>query len=109
MKRSIVVIIIIIISPLVSYCQSINLFDIDTRNFPIIKGKIYAFDSSNNQLSPTISDTKLFENNIERDIISINCPPPMSPRQLSSVLTIDISGSMSGANITLAKAGALAW
>ncbi|MBK7577477.1 MAG: VWA domain-containing protein [Ignavibacteria bacterium] len=44
-------------------------------------------------------------------ITSIVCPEPSSPVDLSSVLTIDISGSMvrGGPNITLARSAAYAW
>ncbi|MBL0320871.1 MAG: VWA domain-containing protein [Ignavibacteria bacterium] len=44
-------------------------------------------------------------------ITSIVCPEPPSPVELSSVLTIDISGSMvrGGPNITLARSAAYAW
>ncbi|HRE59444.1 MAG TPA: SUMF1/EgtB/PvdO family nonheme iron enzyme [Candidatus Kapabacteria bacterium] len=96
------------------YSQSLSLFDIDTSNFPAMKAKFYAFDAQRNQQSPNIGDMTLKENGVMRTIININCPPPAPPKALSSVLVIDVSGSMSwGAtgipNIDLAKAAAIAW
>jgi sulfatase modifying factor 1 len=96
------------------YSQSIDLFDIDASNFPVMKAKFYAFDATGNQVRPSASELSLKENGTERTIINVSCPPSVPPKALSSVLVIDVSGSMSGGatgipNIDLAKAAAIAW
>jgi WD40 repeat protein len=94
--------------------QSISLFDIDTSAFPMMKAKFYAFDASGNQVSPTTKDLVLKENGIVRNVTNISCPPPSPRRVLSSVLVIDISGSMgrefnSETNMSLARTAAVTW
>ena len=96
------------------YSQSLSLFDIDASNFPVMKAKFFAFDAAGNQARPSSSELSLKENGVMRTITNINCPPSVPPKALSSVLVIDVSGSMSSgssgtANIDLAKAAARAW
>ena len=96
------------------YSQSIDLFDIDATNFPVMRAKFYALDATGNQVRPSGSELSLKENGTARTIINISCPPPVPPKALSSVLVIDVSGSMSSGstgipNIDLAKTAARAW
>ncbi|HRP02356.1 MAG TPA: choice-of-anchor D domain-containing protein [Candidatus Kapabacteria bacterium] len=108
MKKSIILILLLCYG--VAMGQSLSLFDIEASSFPTIKGKFFAFDTSGNQitnLSP--SDFELKEDGIARTIKSISCPAPKPPAALSSVLTIDVSGSMDGGNMNLAKKAASAW
>ena len=111
-------IMIIVMTSLLSFqalhSQSLNLFDIDTTNYPLMKGKFYAFDGQGQQLNPSISEITLTENGIARTITNVSCPPPGTISAISSVLVIDVSGSMSismgsAANIDLAKSAARAW
>jgi hypothetical protein len=93
--------------------QSLSLFDIDASNFPTIRAKFYALDAAGKQiinLSP--SDFELLENGVKRNVTLVSCPTPQPPKAISSVLTIDISGSMSLGdvpNLVLAKEAARAW
>ncbi|MBK7576296.1 MAG: hypothetical protein IPI24_02555 [Ignavibacteria bacterium] len=94
--------------------QSISLFGIDASNFPMMKGKFYAFDAAGNQLRPSAGELSLTENGQQRTITSVTCPPQQPPKALSVVLVIDVSGSMSSGvgsvpNIELAKSAARAW
>lgn len=95
--------------------QSLTLTGIDTSTFPIMRGEVYAFDASGAQVSPGVGDLALRENGVARRIISITCPPPAPPRAISSVLVMDVSGSMAfspngtSTNMDLAKAAAHAW
>lgn len=95
-------------------CQSLSLFDIDASNFPTIRAKFYAFDAQGIQQRPNISDLSLTENGIPLSITSVSCPMPKPPKAISSVLVIDVSGSMDSKittdkNIDIAKAGANRW
>ncbi|HRK60637.1 MAG TPA: hypothetical protein PLI74_13395, partial [Candidatus Kapabacteria bacterium] len=76
------------------YSQSIELFDIDTTNFPTMKAKFYAFDAQDNQVRPSVSELSLEENGTARTIININCPPPVPLKAVSVAMSIDVSGSM---------------
>jgi len=90
--------------------QSFSVFDIDSSSFPTMKARFFAFDSKGKQLitlSP--SDFLVKENGIERTVTNITCPPEKPEVPLSSVLTVDVSGSMQGDGINLAKAGGRAW
>lgn len=97
----------------ITHSQSLKLFDVNASNFPTIQGKIYSFDSQGRQLRPSVSDLIITENGIARTISSVSCPPPVPPKALSSVLVIDVSGSMdwgiNDKNINLAKSAANAW
>ncbi|MBX3042439.1 MAG: choice-of-anchor D domain-containing protein [Candidatus Kapabacteria bacterium] len=109
MKVKITVLMFIWFLPGLFFSKEIKLYNIDSRNFPIIKANFYAFDEEEIQLIPNRQDLKIFENDVEREIISVTCPTPQPPKPISSVLTIDVSGSMEGRNLELAKAGANAW
>ncbi len=94
--------------------QSLNLFGIDASNFPTIKGKFYAFDAAGQQQLPGISELKVIENGMARTITNISCPPYQPPRAISSVLVVDVSGSMKAtrgteSNMELAKSAARTW
>lgn len=94
--------------------QSLSIFDVDTTNFPTIKAKFYAFDAAGQQQRPSLGDLSLTENGVSRTITSVSCPIPPPPRAISSVLVMDVSGSMSDghgnvANIDLAKKAAQSW
>jgi VWFA-related protein len=90
--------------------QSLSVFDVDATSFPTVKAKFFAFDASGNpitNLSP--SDFVVKENGQTRNVTFVSCPTPKPPQALSSVLVIDVSGSMEGTNINLAKEAARAW
>jgi VWFA-related protein len=93
--------------------QSLSVFDVDATSFPTVKAKFFAFDASGNpitNLSP--SDFEVKENGQTRNVTFVSCPPAKPPQALSSVLVIDVSGSMGWApqyNINLAKEAARAW
>lgn len=60
-----------------------------------MKAKFYAFDNAGNQQSPNPSDITITEDGVPRTVLSVTCPPPTPSRPLSSVLVMDVSGSMS--------------
>jgi len=90
--------------------QSLSVYDIDTSAFPTIKAKFFAFDAQFNlitNLSP--NDFSITENEVSRFVTNVSCPEPIPPVALSSVLVMDVSGSMQGNGISIAKAAANAW
>ncbi len=92
------------------FSQSLTVFGVDASAYPTMRAKFYAFDANGNQLTGlSPGDLQLREDGIARTITRISCPPVSPPVAISSVLTIDVSISMLGARIQVAKAGARAW
>ncbi|MFN8361153.1 MAG: choice-of-anchor D domain-containing protein [Candidatus Kapaibacterium sp.] len=92
--------------------QSLSLFDVDPSGFPTVKAKFYAFDAAGQQQRPSISELTLTENGIPRTITNVSCPSPLPPKALSSVLVMDVSGSMgvgAPSNMEIAKGTAKVW
>ncbi|MFN8361155.1 MAG: choice-of-anchor D domain-containing protein [Candidatus Kapaibacterium sp.] len=93
--------------------QSLNILSIDATNYPEVKAKFYAYDSTGKQQYPGINDFILKEDSIPRVITRVTCPPPAPPKILSSVLVMDVSESMkfpaANPNIEMAKAAARIW
>lgn len=71
-----------------TFSQGINIFDIDTINYPIIKAKFYAYDKDGKIQSPTKDQLKIIENGTERKIIDVSCPEP-TPKKLSICVMVD--------------------
>ena len=72
--------------------QNLSVFNLDATNFPTIKAKFYAFDANGKQQSPSASEITVTENGTSRNVTSISCPTSQEPKQLSSVLVMDVSG-----------------
>lgn len=90
--------------------ESINLYDISTSNFPEVKAKLFVLDNSGNQITKlSASSFTLTENSQPIAIKNISCNQVANPQAISSVLTIDISASMKGKGLDLAKAAAKEW
>jgi WD40 repeat protein len=97
-----------------AFAQSLSLFNISTANFPRMRANVVAFDAQGNLINDQ-SNLRLTEDGVERAITSYSCGA-QSPRPISAVLTIDISGSMGwtspGSNesrLTIAKNAANAF
>lgn len=87
---------------LISYqgnSQTLYVFDIDSTDFPIMRAKLFATDKNGDQITNLDkSDFEIYENGYSRNIINIDCPIPTGTEEISSVLTLDVSGSMTGAS-----------
>ncbi|MEP7233755.1 MAG: choice-of-anchor D domain-containing protein [Ignavibacteriota bacterium] len=108
MRSFIIYALLLLCAPTLS-AQILSVFDLDATNFPTMKAKFYAFDANGKQENPSASEITVTEDGINRNVTSISCPPTVPPKALSSVLVMDVSGSMEGANIGLAKAAATTW
>ncbi len=108
---------ILLVAAACLHAQRLTVSTIDSSEFPTMRARIYAVDASGKLISGlTTSDITVTENGVPRPVASINCPTPPRPEAISSVLTIDVSGSMQSpgtaagtANIELARAAARAW
>ena len=102
------IIIILLTYPLKS--QFLSIYDIKKDNYPLMEAKMFFVDENGNQILDISKDEMfLTENGTERNIIDISCPQKDAKAAISSVLTIDRSGSMKGKNIKLAKSAAINW
>jgi WD40 repeat protein len=90
--------------------QSLSFYDLNIENYPEISAKFYALDEYGNTI-PNLSksDFEITENEEIREIMDISCPSVKPPDAISSILTIDVSGSMSRDGLNYAKAAAKAW
>ncbi|MEI6090640.1 MAG: VWA domain-containing protein [bacterium] len=84
------------------YSQTIDIFNVNAEGFPLVKAYIFGSD-----LSP--SNVMLTENGLERKITKVTCPSPKQPVPISSVLTVDVSGSMKNGGFKIAKTALSAW
>ncbi len=108
MVKSIYIVLILI--SYTAYSQSIILFNVNTSAFPIVKADYFAFDDTGNILSDlSQKDFILTENGIQRTVTNVTCPIPNPPIPLSSVLVMDVSGSMAAYGLNIAKSAANAW
>lgn len=89
--------------------QQLTLFNIDTSNYPTVKADFFAVDKLENQIT-TLAEADVFinENTLSQQIVKVVNPAAVKPKQISLVLTIDISESMQKQYMPLAKSAAAA-
>ncbi len=105
----IALIVLLISANTAAISQTIDIFNTDYSNFPQNRANFFAFDRNNQQIyNFPDGNLILMENGIQRDITMISCPQT-EPLRISSVLTIDVSGSMLGYRMQMAKNAARAW
>jgi len=91
------------------FAQQLTLFNIDTTKYPTVKADFFAIDGLENQITTlTKEDVFIRENSTAEQVVKVVNPIPIKPKQISLVLTIDISGSMEGPYMQLAKSAATA-
>ena len=74
---------------------SLHVFNIDPSDYPVVRGEFYAYDEDRTLIRDlTVDDMTVDENLTSVPILSITCPEPQTPPDISAVLAIDISGSM---------------
>lgn len=93
-----------------SQSQNIRLYETDVSNYPYVKSKVVLFNNFGEQVLNVNKDNlTILENNVEAEVLSLTCSEPADPVPLSGILAIDISASMEGEALELAKFGARAW
>ncbi|MEI6090295.1 MAG: FISUMP domain-containing protein [bacterium] len=102
--------ILLVLLSYTAYSQSLSVFNVDASNFPTMKASFFAFDADGKQITNlNASDFEIKENGIPRTVTYVSCPEPMPIVALSTVLVMDVSGSMCGEGLDIAKAAANAW
>ena len=89
----------------------------DVSEWPLVRTRFIALDEEARPIPGLSASTlSLLENGQRREIVAIDCPSAPATKDLSAVLTIDVSGSMvesiggrADANILLAREAAEAW
>ena len=92
--------------------QLIHIYDLNTEDYPRVNAKFLAIDYDGQQIFPSVDDLVLKENGSFLDDFDLSCPPLISKKPLSAVLSIDMSGSMldsNGRNWDLAQEALEAW
>lgn len=108
--RNVIAIAVLVCLPRTTTAQSILMMGIDSRDYPLLRAHILVLDENDNMRSDILAeDLRLTENGVERSILSISCPVQQDPQPISSVLTMDVSGSMQSHGIELAKTAAHTW
>lgn len=103
-----------IIGTVNAFSQSLTVYGVRTSTFPSVIANFSARDAQNKQISTlSPSDFTVKENGIDRRVIRVSCPVGQSPSIISSVLVMDISGSMYNGvpetNMELAKQAGKWW
>ena len=87
----------------------LTILDVDRSRFPEMHARFFAVDADGSVAQPAASEITLADNGIPVTSFTVACAPPAPAIPLSSVLVIDISASMSGERLEIARAGARAW
>ncbi len=89
--------------------QTLKVTDIDTTDFPTMRAKVYVLNSQGRYTPIQQDQLSIVENGVPRPISKFSCsPPPSTSVPLSVVMTMDVSGSMHGVNLEIAKSAARA-
>ena len=94
------------------FSQNVQFFDINTDNYPILTAKVEVFDANFDRVNNLQGNLSLTENGDPVSVSVTNCPPESPLNDISSVLTVDISGSMNSGlpqRMFLAKEATKVW
>ena len=101
---------LLIVSTIGIIAQTFSVFDVDASGYPTVKAKFYAFDAGGNQQTNfSTADFFVKEDGINRTLTNVSCPSPQPPTPISSVLVMDVSGSMCGTPLEMEKTLATQW
>lgn len=91
--------------------QTFTVDDLDYSSYPKMRARFYVFDKDGNQITNwNINDFEVTENEKVRQVTDVYCKVKTEPVKISSVLTIDVSGSMTWENrLDIAKQAASVW
>lgn len=89
--------------PLALFAQTLDIIEVDTSEYPIVSAKFIALDENFDIVKDlTVPECSIKEFDDFRNVIKVVNPKDSNIKQ-SVVLAVDISGSMGGTNIDLAK------
>lgn len=103
-KHKLFLSILILFFSFFSFSQKLQIIDIDTTNYPQMSAKFITLDENLKFVTDlTKTECEIIENGESQKVIKVvNVSEP--PAMKSVVIVVDVSGSMGGTNIDLAKA-----
>ena len=103
------IVLIFLLLPIFLNAQKFMVFDVDSSQLPIISANYLLFDAEDKLVEDVLlSDFKVELGAGELEIVHLKSPKRSKKvHKISIVLTIDVSGSMGGENIELAKQAAI--
>lgn len=108
MKKTVVILWLLLMFPLLLQAESISIFDVNTDNYPNITAKVLALDNQSKPLKNLVaSDLEIFENGKSRFVNSLKCENLEQDTTVSLIISIDASESMSGDRLDLARNAAI--
>lgn len=111
--RYVLPICLFLLSSFSAFAQNVSftLLDFDIRDYPQLRAHFFLSDAAGNPIRDLFAtDFTLRHNDVDYVPRSLSCPSPAPPERLSSVLAVDISGSMLNlGNIDIARGAAAAW
>lgn len=103
-------ILLIFISQSMIYGQTFHIYDVETDNYPLLKAKFFVTDNDNVQIKSLVpAEFTIFENQVERFVRDIECDDEPAFNRISTILTIDVSGSMNGTRLDWVKSAGKQW
>lgn len=110
MKKSLWFFLIYICITLQINSQELILFGVDNSKFPIMSASFLAMKNKDSAITDLgINNFIISELGMKRKIIEVNCEDSEIPTPISTVLTIDVSGSMRGSRMLNAIEAAKLW
>lgn len=93
-----------------AFTQNMNVYDVNTDEYPLIHAKFYVTDGNDVQIKNFQNeDFTIYENQVQKFVQDIKCPSNPVFNKISTVLTIDVSGSMKGERLDWVKSAASQW
>ena len=106
MKKYIWTILTLFVCAYSSTAQHSSIFNVDSQNYPLVRANFYAFDKEGKQqLKISKEELEVKEQEHPQEIVKVTHPHYQEPKPISLVLSGDVSGSMKGPNMKIAKAG----
>ncbi len=114
LRSSCIALLILIASTTCTHAQALlHLYDVIDSTYPIMRASVYMTNDSGRRIENlSASEFELRDNGTVYPLLAMSCPPVTKPNPLSSVLVVDVSGSMSSGNpqnMSLAQAAAKEW
>ena len=87
--------------------QVLSVYDINTSDYPVVEARYMYLDGKGRQVfSMDRNRFAITENGRQAELMDLKNPRRREPRKLSVVLAFDVSGSMEGERLAMAKAAA---
>ncbi len=110
MKKFYTLLIIFVLCGSQVFSQRLIVYPPDISDYPTVRADFFLYNSDDKRITDLDkNDFKVYEDNQPQKITFLDCPHSGGKTPISSVLTIDASGSMAGKHITMAKAAARTW